>query len=66
MNEEAWAGMAETKGSARSIATPRSSAPNMPMRWAFGGADLASLFVTSADGAVYRARTQRKGMARVN
>lgn len=35
-----------------------------PMRCAFGGADLASLYVTSADGNVYRATTTRKGLRR--
>ena len=34
---------------------------DLPMRCAFGGADLATLYVTSGDGAVYRAKTDRKG-----
>ena len=35
-----------------------------PMRCTFGGAELLSLFVTSADGALYRAKTNRKGLKR--
>ena len=35
---------------------------DMPMRCAFGGADLGSLYVTSANGGVYRAKTSRKGL----
>ena len=37
---------------------------DMPMRCAFGGADMTQLFVTSADGNVYRAKTTRKGLQR--
>ena len=35
---------------------------DMPMRCAFGDADLCSLYVTSGDGGVYRAKTERKGL----
>jgi sugar lactone lactonase YvrE len=38
---------------------------DMPMRCAFGDADLASLYVTAGDGALYRAKnTGRRGLGR--
>ena len=37
---------------------------DLPMRCAFGGADMASLFVTSGYGGVYRAKSGRKGLQR--
>ena len=41
------------------------AAPADPTNCAFGDADLASLYVTSTDGSLYRARnTGRRGIAR--
>jgi hypothetical protein len=37
----------------------------MPMRCAFGDADLTSLYLTAADGGLYRAtNTSRRGLKR--
>jgi sugar lactone lactonase YvrE len=41
------------------------SPADLPMRCAFGDAGLDSLYVTAADGGLYRARnTGRRGLAR--
>jgi gluconolactonase len=37
---------------------------DLPMRCAFGGADLRSLFVTTGEGELYRAEISRRGLAR--
>jgi hypothetical protein len=38
---------------------------DLPMRCAFGDADLGSLYLTSGDGCLYRARgTGRRGIVR--
>jgi gluconolactonase len=37
--------------------------PANPTNCCFGGADLATLYVTAADGCLYRARTDRHGMS---
>jgi sugar lactone lactonase YvrE len=38
---------------------------DLPMRCAFGDADLGALYVTAADGCLYRAAGGRKGTRRL-